>query len=144
MNPISNFDYAKNMVIMTIMWTVTSFSFYLLVFMNKYYEGSIYINFYLDGFSGILGNILSAIFYTPLRMRYSFIISTAITFIGLIFLLIYQQGYVSPHWIGVFFQEKSPYPEDSSKDREYYNGYMIPGIVFITKVGVSFSFLNTY
>lgn len=144
MNPISKFDYAKNMVIMTIMWTVTSFSFYLLVFMNKYYEGSIYINFYLDGLSGIFGNILSAIFYTPLRMRYSFIISTTITFIGLIFLLIYQQGYVSPHWIGVFFQEKSPYPEDSSKDREYYNGYIIPGIVFFTKVGVSFSFLNTY
>lgn len=77
------------MVIMTIMWTVTSFSFYLLVFMNKYYEGSIYINFYLDGLSGILGNILSAIVYTPLRMRYSFIISTVITIFGLIFLLIY-------------------------------------------------------
>jgi hypothetical protein len=89
MNPISDFEYAKNMVIMTIMWTVTSFSFYLLVFMNKYYEGSIYINFYLDGFSGIIGNILSVLVYTPLRMRYSFIISIVITIVGLIFLLIY-------------------------------------------------------
>ena len=144
MNPISDFDYAKNMVIMTIMWTITSFSFYLLVFMNKYYEGSIYINFYLDGVSGIIGNILSVLVYTPLRMRYSFIISIVITIVGLIFLLIYQQGYASPHWIEFLFQEKSPYPEDSPKDREYYNGYMIPGIVFVVKIGVSFSFLNTY
>ena len=71
------------------MWTVTSFSFYLLVFMNKYYEGSIYVNFYLDGASGIVGNCLSAIVYTPLRMRWSFIISTSITLFGLFFLLIY-------------------------------------------------------
>jgi hypothetical protein len=129
---------------MTIMWTVGSFSHYTLMFMNKYYEGSIYLNFYLDGASGITGNVLSVLIYGPLRMRWSFIISFSITIIGIIFLLLFQQGVISPHWIGVFFRDKSPYPEDSPKDRDYYLGYLIPSIVFFTKIGVNFTFLNAY
>ena len=126
------------------MWTVGSFSHYTLMFMNKYYEGSIYLNFYLDGASGITGNVLSVLIYGPLRMRWSFLISFSITIIGIVFLLLFQQGVLSPHWISVFFRDKSPYPEDSSKDREYYLGFLIPSIVFFTKIGVNFTFLNAY
>ena len=36
---ISNRQYIINVIILTIQWSVASFSFYLLMFMNKYYEG---------------------------------------------------------------------------------------------------------
>ena len=116
------------------------------MFMNKYYEGSIYINYYLDGLSGIIGSTLSLPLYAYLRIRWSFIISIALTLLGAIFLLIFQQGYLSPHWVGSLMPEdkRSPYEPDSEDDREYYLSYLIPAIVFFTKVGVNITFQNIY
>ena len=143
-NPISTLKYVMYVVIMTINWTAVSFSFYLLLFMNKYTEGSIFLNFYLEGCAGVLGSLLSLLTYGYLRMRWSFIISVSYTLVGAIFILVFQQGYLSPHWVNVFVAEKSPYEEDSPEDREYYLGYLIPGIVFITKIGINQSFMNVY
>jgi len=84
---------------MSIFWTVSSFSFYLLLFMNKYYEGSIYVNFYLDGIAGLLGSSLSLISYGFLKARWSYAISLSLTLIFVILVLIYQQGWASPHWV---------------------------------------------
>lgn len=86
---ISSGRYVANVVILTIQWTVASFSFYLLMFMNKYYEGSIFINYYLDGLGGIVGSLLSLPAYYYLRMRYSFLISITLTLLGAIFLLLF-------------------------------------------------------
>jgi hypothetical protein len=86
---ISKKQYAWNVVILSIMWTASSFSFYLLMFMNKYYEGSLYVNYYLDGVAGILGSVLSSAVYGPIKMRWSFIVSISITLIGAICLLIF-------------------------------------------------------
>lgn len=143
---ISQGRYIANVVIMTIQWTVASFSFYLLMFMNKYYEGSIYINYYLDGLAGIIGSVISLPVYAYLKIRWSFIISISLTLLGAIFLLLFQQGYISPHWVGSLMPQdkRSPYEEDSEEDREYYLGYLIPAVVFITKIGVNFSFQNIY
>lgn len=116
---ITQNQYIANIVIMTIMWTVSSFSFYLLLFMNKYYEGSIYINYYLDGVAGIVGSSLSLLTYGCLRMRWAFIISLTLTLLATIGVLIWQQGYASPHFVNVFVPDdkKSPYEEDSEDDR---------------------------
>lgn len=110
--------------------------------MNKYYEGSIYTNYYLDGIAGILGSFLSLPLYKYARIRYSIVTSTALTLLGAIFLLLFQQGYISPHWVGSLMPEdkRSPYEEDSEDDREYYLGYLIPAIVFMTKIGVDITF----
>ena len=72
-------------------------------------------NYYLDGVAGILGSILSMIFYGCLRMRISFIVSVSATLVGAIFLLLLQQDYLTPNGISVFMPEdkRSPYPEDS-------------------------------
>ena len=51
--------YVKNVVLMTILWTVSSFTSYTLNFMTKAYEGNIFINFYLDGVAGIIGILLA-------------------------------------------------------------------------------------
>ena len=87
---ISEGQYIANIVIMSIMWTVSSFSFYLLMFMNKYYEGSLYVNSYLDGIAGIVGSSFSLLSYGCLRMRWSFVISLSLTLLATIGILIYQ------------------------------------------------------
>lgn len=86
---ISENQYIANIVIMTIFWTVSSFSFYLLMFMNKYYEGSIYVNFYLDGIAGVIGSSLSLLVYGCLRMRWAYVISLSLTLLATIGVLIW-------------------------------------------------------
>jgi len=87
---ISNRQYVQNVIIITIQWTVASFSFYLLMFMNKYYEGSIFINYYLDGIAGVIGTIIAKLIIGCARMKISYIISLSVTLLGSVFLLLFQ------------------------------------------------------
>jgi dolichol kinase len=119
------------------MWTAASFSFYMLQFMNKYFEGSIYVNYYLDGCAGIVGQLLATFLYPVVKIQWSFAISITITLIGAIFLLLFQQWYLSSNWIAPFVPEKSQYPEGSEDENNYYMGYCIPAVVFFTKTGVN-------
>jgi len=84
------------------MWTVASFSFYMLQFMNKYFEGSIYLNFYLDSCAGICGSLLALATYKFIRMKWSFFVSISLTLVSGTFLLLFQQEYISPAWVGAF------------------------------------------
>lgn len=49
-----NRNYFRNMIVMTIFWSAASFSTFLLNFMNKYLEGSIFQNNYAEGFAGVI------------------------------------------------------------------------------------------
>lgn len=60
---ISERQYIINIVLLSIQWSAASFTFYMLMFMNKYYEGTIYSNFYLDSAAAILGPTLSILVY---------------------------------------------------------------------------------
>lgn len=106
--------YKKNVVVLTIMWSTISFIFYTLVFMNKYFEGSLYLNFYLEGIAGISGSLLSLGLYRYVKMRWAFVISVTLTFIGVLGLFVSQQGYLSPVWIKPFLIDsikECPYPD---------------------------------
>lgn len=141
---ISNSTYYKNLIVLTIQWSAASFSFYMLQFLNKYFEGSIYINYYLDGTAGLIGNSISLFVYPCAKIQWSFVISVSLTFVGSIFLLMFQQEYWGSSWIAPFVPERSPYPEGSEEENHYYLGYTIPLFVFITKIGVNFTFQNAY
>lgn len=56
------------------------------MFMNKYYEGSIYVNNYLDAIAAMTGSTISILIYRPLRIRWSYIASIILTIIGTMFL----------------------------------------------------------
>jgi len=58
-NDMKPAKYYKNLVILSIIWTVGSFSFYLMNFMNKHYEGNIFLNFYLEGVGLIIGCLIA-------------------------------------------------------------------------------------
>ena len=81
--------YIKNMIVQAILWSCVSFTYYVLSFMTKYYEGGIYLNYYLDGSSGLIGVLFGLPFYRWLKMRMSFIIALSSIFIGLIFVLLF-------------------------------------------------------
>ena len=98
------------------------------------------MNYYLDGLSGIVGSIISTSTYGCFGMRYSFVFSVSITLLGAIGLLVFQEGYLSPHFMHYFIVNQSPYERDTPEDREYYLAYLIPIIVFITKAGNSITF----
>jgi hypothetical protein len=77
------------MLRMTVMWSSCSFVSYLLVFMNKYFEGSIFTNNYIEGAAGFLACQFGGIFYARFGMKKSFQFSFGVSFIGgiLIYLL---------------------------------------------------------
>ena len=81
--------YVKNIVVLTILWSTISFIFYTLVFLNKYLEGSMYLNFYLEGIAGVVGSLMSLFLYKPVKMFWAFQISVTLTFLGLLGLLIF-------------------------------------------------------
>ena len=99
------------------MWTASSFSFYLLLFMTKYFEVSIYINYYLDGISGIIGTSLAAALYPCFRMRTNYFIFISFTLLNAIALLVYWENYSNPDWILYFSPKSSPYEEGTEEDR---------------------------
>ena len=75
---------------MTIMWSVGSFVNYMLGFMNKYFEGTIFLNYYLDSFSGITGALLAVVLFKYFRIRWSYFISLTLAILGAIFILLFQ------------------------------------------------------
>jgi MFS family permease len=86
---ISDNQYIWNVISQTIMWTVASFTFYMLQFMNKYFEGFIYTNYYLDSVAGICGSLLALATYKYIRMKWSFMISLVLTLVSGTFLLLF-------------------------------------------------------
>lgn len=91
LDTISERQYTINIALMTVQWSACSFTFYMLMFMNKYYEGQIFINFYLDSVAGIIGPGISILLYSPCKTRLSFILSLTFTIISGTFLLCFQQ-----------------------------------------------------
>lgn len=79
--------YIKNLIVNTILWSTLSFTFYVLSFMTKYYEGGLYLNYYLDAAANLVGCLLALPLYTWLRMKYAFLITIGMTFTGVLFIM---------------------------------------------------------
>ena len=75
---------------MTVMWSVSSFSLYLMLAMNKYLEGDIYINNYIDGVAGILAALFGNFAYRYFRLKYSFIASLSLVILFGTLILLFQ------------------------------------------------------
>jgi len=129
---------------MSIMWTAASFTFYCLSFSNKYLEGNIFVNYYLEGVAGIIGALIAQPIYSCIGIRWSFVTSYCITLLFLTLLLIFQEQYVSSHWIVSLGSPPSPYPENSKEDNDFNLRTLVPVLVFLLKVSNSVVYLNVY
>ena len=76
------------------MWSCCSFVSYLLIFMNKYFEGSLFTNNYIEGLAGILASQAGGRLYTKYGMKVSFLLSFALSFIGGILIFLLESGTV--------------------------------------------------
>lgn len=81
-----------NMAKMTVMWTASSFSSYLLNFLNKYLEGSIYQNHNNECIAGLIAITFGAQLYSLLGKKKSFLLAYGLAFSGGIIIFLLESG----------------------------------------------------
>ena len=136
--------YVKHVLILSSQWTAASFGTYLLLYLNKYLAGTIYLNYYFDGIAGVVAYIIGKPLYQYCKIKNSFITSNAITIFGAIFILLFDGGYLSPYFIDSLGCPPSGYPEGSEKDKKYHLNKIIPWFTFTAKVGTHLTFSNAF
>ena len=84
---------------MAIMWSAASFCTYLMMMLNKYLEGTIYMNYWLEGLAGLLGNFIAIRVYEELGLRSAFIVSMGITLFGASLIYLFEAGLFNPSFV---------------------------------------------
>lgn len=113
------------------------------MYLNKYLSGSIYLNYYFDGISGVLAYSIGKPLYTNYKIRCSYIVSNSIFLFGCLGLYFFEGGIISPYFIDIF-GFKSPYLHGSKKDRKWHLNHIVPFFSFIAKFGVHVTYANSY
>jgi len=124
---------------MTIMWSAGSFSNYLLNFMNKYLEGSLFTNNYYEGIASMLSVILGAYIYSKFGKKKSFILSFGLCIIGGVCIFVLETGAVPipDSYLAMF--------TGSLKVKKIKAvASLVPKVTFIAKFGTGFAFLCCY
>lgn len=114
---ITQTEYIKNIVKMSIIWCTASFSVYLLILLDKYLEGSIFTNFYFEGIGSLCSMLFTYNFYHVLRMRNCLQLALIITITSYFFIMMLEEGVLSPNFMSILVD----YPEKhsaSDEDRE--------------------------
>jgi hypothetical protein len=70
------------LVIVTIIWIVSSFDWFLIGFQLKYVAGDLYLNTYLSTASDIAVSTLAGIIYTYLGLKPTFVSLFAVSVVG--------------------------------------------------------------
>ena len=123
------------------MWSAASFGCYILIFLNKYLPGSIFINYYIEGICGVIGWTIGKFLYGKCRIKISFIVSYFVTIFGVFGIFLFESEIISPYAID---SEPSPYPTGSEKDRNYRLAKIVPYFTVVAKVGINITFSNAY
>lgn len=106
-------------------------------------SGSIYINSYFDGFTGLLAFFIGRPIYEHCKIRNAFIISLSVAIFGMVGIVLFESKAISPYFIDSMGCPPSGYPPESDKDREYHLKKIIPFFTFFAKVGTQFTYSNT-
>jgi hypothetical protein len=145
---LSQYQYRVNIFKMTVMWCAVSFSCHMLTFLNKFLEGTIYRNSYIDGFAGALASFIGTHAYLKLGMRRMFIISFSLAIMGGLMIYSLEARKVQmPTWylesfIDGHITDKTPKLRKLAMTRAI--DHLVPQLTFIAKFGVHMAFLCTY
>lgn len=85
-------QYYKNLAKMTVMWCASSFACYLMNYMNKYLEGSIYQNHCNEGIAGLLAILAGAQIYSTLGKKKAFLLAFGLAFAGGLIIYLMESG----------------------------------------------------
>jgi hypothetical protein len=77
---------------MTVIWTACSFSSHILNIMNKYLEGSMFTNNYVEGIAGSLACVFAAKFYAKYGVKSSLIFSFGLCLFGSLVVFMLESG----------------------------------------------------
>jgi len=67
--------------------------------MTKYYEGGLYLNYYLDASAGLVGCLSAQPIYRWLKIQLSNIVALSMTLFFVMWLFLFQENHVSARWI---------------------------------------------
>ncbi len=83
-------EYFLNLVKLTILWASSSFVMYVVMFLNKTTEGSLFLNSYLEAIANLVAVLTGSLIYGWLQLKISFILSYSITLVGAFFVFMFQ------------------------------------------------------
>lgn len=124
---------------MTVMWTTCSFTQHLLNIMNKYLEGTIFTNMYIEAFAGALALLMAVKVQSKYGVKMSFIVSYGLCFFGSMLIYLYESGHLHlPLW---YINE---FDGPVRQKNLLALNCMIPRFTFIAKLGIITAFMVTY
>lgn len=138
-------EFACNIAKMTVMWSAASFSGYLLTFMNKYLEGSIYTNNYMEGAAGVLATLSGAQVFAKLGLKWTFIVSFGMALFSSYIVYKLESNQVNlPNWFLLSFVNGNTAPKMHKVAIMRALDYLVPKITFIAKFGINLAFVSVY
>jgi hypothetical protein len=106
----------KNLLVMTYMWAMASFSYYMIVFYLKYLPGDIYSNTFASSGTDCCSVVFGGFLYKKLGIKKAFTFLLTFSVIGGIIII----------FLGTTHES------------------LMPAFVVLTKIGISGSFVNVY
>ena len=127
------------------MWSACSFSSYLLNFMNKYLEGDIFTNNYVEGIAGVMACLFGVHIFNMLGLRMTFVTSFGMMLIGgLAVLVLEAKILLIPDSILTIFGDTSSSLIMHKIAYTRALNFLVPKFTFISKFGVNLAFVSTY
>lgn len=90
-----NKEYLQNMLVLSFLWVVASFDYFLINFQMKYIEGDMYINTIVSCTSEVVAYIVSGALYKVIGTKISFLGAFTLAIIGSVFYIIFGEAHKS-------------------------------------------------
>ena len=120
-------DIRLNVIIMTFSWLASSFNYYMVGFLLKYFPGNVYVNGAVSAISEVVATILAGVIYEKLGCKKAFVFMYALSTVGGVGIVIYEMS------VGFY-----------KNDTELTSGWFFPFLVLFAKFGISSAFTLNY
>jgi len=124
---LSQPDILINVIVMSLSWLASSFNYYMVAFLLKYFPGNVFINSVVSSLSEAFATALAGVIYNKFGVKKSFIMTYGLSTLGAIGIIVYE--------IAVGFY---------SGNDEPVTNWLFPTLVLFTKFGISAAFTINY
>lgn len=136
-------DYHKNLFKMCIIWSATSFIYYLMQISDKYLEGSITTNFFYDCLADILSVAFTILLYEKYSVRNSLAICYTGSMLSGILIMLFEQKVVSLSSLEQIATDSAQSSSSSDTQKDQLT-HIIPILAFLLKLGNNSTFNVAY
>jgi hypothetical protein len=122
---------------MTVMWSVGGFGTFLMNFLNKSLEGTIFENSYVEIAATGTAAILASRVYAYLGMRWCFALSYIMCMIGGLLVYAAESNRLDVHFVAASIG----FHVTSKKEAM---DILVPQFIFLSKLGINMAYMSTY